>query len=221
MLKSKQKKSSKFRKEQNNIPFCSQATFTDSTTTCCDCSSMAVSRPSPTICSWATMWIAANNRWKPFACCSPTRSSIRRTFSCCAATTSAPASTGYTGELLRVDLWTFRLILIPQNNIFFLQFLRWMQASLHNQAVEDIHGLLQLSAGRCCRWVIGFTAGNTHKSSLTNLSCVCFHSRWEDLLLPRRPESRSHVDGADPSHYATVRCARPGSAVRSAVVRSR
>lgn len=140
MLKSKQKKSSKFRKEQNNIPFLfSQATFTDSTTTCCDCSSTAVSRPSPTICSWATMWIAANNRWKPFACCSPTRSSIRRTFSCCAATTSAPASTGYTGELLRVDLWTFRLILIPQNNFFFFFAVSTMNASVATQSSYGRH----------------------------------------------------------------------------------
>lgn len=61
-------------------------------------SSTAVSRPSPTISSWATTWTAANNRSSPSACYWPTRSSIQRISSCCAAITSVPPLTASTGE---------------------------------------------------------------------------------------------------------------------------
>ncbi|KAH8393184.1 hypothetical protein KR009_006968, partial [Drosophila setifemur] len=66
----------------------------------------------------------------------------------------------------------------------------------HDQAMEDLHRLLQLPAG-----------GG--------------HCGREDLLLPRWVESRSHFDGADPKDHATYGRARPGPTVRPALVRSR
>lgn len=76
-----------------------QATFTDNSQISCDFSSMAVTRRR-IICSWATTSIAVNNRWRPFACCSRTKSNIRRISSCCAAITSALASIEFTVSIL-------------------------------------------------------------------------------------------------------------------------
>lgn len=59
--------------------------------------------------------------------------------------------------------------------------------------MENIHGLFQLSSGRRYR-------------------------RREDILLSRRPQPRSPIDGTDQTHNATDGRAWPGSAVRSAVV---
>ncbi|KAG6457861.1 hypothetical protein O3G_MSEX010536 [Manduca sexta] len=43
----------------------------------------------------------------------------------------------------------------------------------------------------------------------------------EDILLPRRSVARPAGDGTDPADYAADGCARPGAALRPAVVRSR
>lgn len=45
-----------------------QATSTDNTPTCFGCSTTANIHLNPTICSWATMWIAASTRWRRSAC---------------------------------------------------------------------------------------------------------------------------------------------------------
>ncbi len=60
----------------------SQVTFMASTMISCVCLSMEDSLLSRTICSWETMLTEENSRWRPFACCSPTRSSTLRTSSC-------------------------------------------------------------------------------------------------------------------------------------------
>lgn len=70
----------------------------DSIMTCSDYLSMAPSRQSQTISSWATMLIVANNRWKQFAYSLPTKSNIQRTFSCLEGTTSVQASTESTAS---------------------------------------------------------------------------------------------------------------------------
>ena len=70
------------------------------------------------------------------------------------------------------------------------------QAPLQHQVVEDFHWLLQLPAGGRHCW-------------------------REDLLLPRGPQPGPAEHGADPTHYAANRRARPGTALWPTVVWSR
>lgn len=65
---------------------------------CCVCSSTAAFPQSRTTSFWAITSTEESNRWRPSACCLPTRSNTRRTFSCSEETTSAPASTEYMGK---------------------------------------------------------------------------------------------------------------------------
>ena len=105
--------------------------------------------------SSATTSTAASSRSRRSACFSRTRSSTRRTSSCCAATTSAPPSTASTA-------------------------FRRVQAKLLDQAVEDVHRLLQLPARLGGR-------------------------RREDHLHARRPLSRPPEARADLAHHAPHR----------------
>lgn len=52
-----------------NTPLRVQGTCMASTRTCSGCSSMVVSLPRPTTCSWATMWTGASRAWRLSACC--------------------------------------------------------------------------------------------------------------------------------------------------------
>uniref|UniRef100_A0A8D8AK91 (northern house mosquito) hypothetical protein n=1 Tax=Culex pipiens TaxID=7175 RepID=A0A8D8AK91_CULPI len=67
---------------------------------CCVCSSTAAFPQSRTTSFWAITSTEESNRWRPSACCLPTRSNTRRTFSCSEETTSAPASTEYMGSTM-------------------------------------------------------------------------------------------------------------------------
>src|SRR3954453_944780 len=71
-------------------------TSTGNTTSSSDCLSTVASRQKPTTCSSVTTSTVASSRWRQSACCWPTRSSPRRTFSSCEATTSARPSTAST-----------------------------------------------------------------------------------------------------------------------------
>ena len=71
--------------------------------TCYDFLNMAAFHLNQTISSLETMLIVANNPWKQYAYCWHTRSSIRRTFSCCVVITSVPASTESTDSTMNVS----------------------------------------------------------------------------------------------------------------------
>ena len=54
----------------------------------------------------------ASSRWRPSACCWPTRSSTRRISFCCAATTSAPASTESTASTMSVRIFILSTVVL-------------------------------------------------------------------------------------------------------------
>ena len=103
--------------------FIEKAISTVNITIYCVCLSMADSRPSPTTCFLAIMWIVANSRWKPSACCWPTRSSFPKTFSCYAATTSVQASIAFTASTTNVTFLStatfFRIGFLLFTNFYF------------------------------------------------------------------------------------------------------
>lgn len=78
----------------------------------------------------------------------------------------------------------------------YLRFLRRMQTSLQHQTMENIYWLFQLSS-----------SGG--------------HHRWEDLLLSRRAQSWSTIDGTNQTDHETHRRSWSRSSVWSLVVRSR
>ena len=66
----------------------------------------AASHPKRITCSSGTTSTAESSRWKPFACCWPTKSNTPKTSSSCAATTSARPSTVFMGSTTNASAGT-------------------------------------------------------------------------------------------------------------------
>lgn len=91
---------------------------------------MEASLQRPTICSWGIMWTEGSSRWRPSACCSPTRSNIQKTSSCSGGTTSVPPSIASTASMMSVSWKTFLFVV------------RWLHVhTVHGKNTEEIENL--------------------------------------------------------------------------------
>ena len=89
-----------------------QVTSTVSTQICWGYSSMVASLRRRTIFSWGIMWIEGSSRWRPSACCSPTRSNTQKTSSCSGGTMSVPPSTASMASMMSVSSCTLAAVIL-------------------------------------------------------------------------------------------------------------